>query len=64
MLRARAADVWTSFLNQPIELPELRPKLREAIGRSGGHPQLLVRMGYGKDVKPTPRRDVDEVLVE
>lgn len=46
------------------ELPELRPKLREAIGRSGGHPQLLVRMGYGKDVKPTPRRDVDEVLVE
>jgi hypothetical protein len=63
VLHARAENVWTSFMNQPIEVPELRPKLLEAIGRSEGHPQLLVRMGYGKDVKPTPRRDVDEVLL-
>lgn len=63
ILRARAANVWTSFMDQPIEVPELRTKLREEIGRSQGHPQLLLRMGYGKDVKPTPRRDVDEVLL-
>lgn len=63
LLRARADNVWISFMNQPIEVSELRPKLREAMARSAGHPQVLMRIGYGKDVKPTPRRDVDEVIV-
>jgi hypothetical protein len=63
LLRTRADNVWTSFMNPPIEVAELRPKLREAIGRSEGYLQLLMRMGYGKDVKPTPRRDVNEVIV-
>ena len=48
LLQARAQDVWTSFMNQPIEVPELRPKLLQALGRSTGFPQLLMRMGYGK----------------
>jgi hypothetical protein len=60
LLRARAEDVWASFLNQPIEVPDLRPRLRDAIGRAG-FPQLLFRMGYGPEVEPTPRRSVAEV---
>lgn len=63
LLRARAENVWASFMDQPIEVPELRIRLREALGRAAGFPQLLIRMGYGKDVKPTPRRDVDEVVM-
>lgn len=62
LLQARAADVWTSFMNQPIEVAELRLKLREALGRTAGFPQLLLRIGYGKDVKATPRRDLGEVI--
>lgn len=62
LLLSRAENVWTSFMNQPIEVTELREKLREALGRTAGFPQLLMRMGYGKDVKPTPRRDVEDVL--
>lgn len=64
LLRARAAGVWSSFLNQPIEVPELRVRLAELIGRAGGHPQLLVRFGYGPEVRPQPRRPLEEVLVE
>ena len=64
LLRARAENVWTSFMDQPIEVPELRLRLREALGRAAGFPQLLMRMGYGKDVKPTPRRNVDEVVMK
>ena len=60
LLRARAEGVWASFLNQPIEVPELRPRLRDAIGQTG-LPQLLLRMGYGSEVRPTPRRSADEV---
>ncbi len=62
LLRARAEDVWASFLNQPTEVPELRPKLLDLLGKKG-HPQLLLRMGYGHDVKPTPRRTAGEVLL-
>jgi nitroreductase len=63
LLRARAEGVWASFLNQPIEVPELRPRLRGAIGVDG-YPQLLFRMGYGPEVRPTPRRPVEEISVE
>jgi hypothetical protein len=33
------------------------------MSRKEGFPQLLMRMGYGKNVKPTPRRSVDEILL-
>jgi hypothetical protein len=62
LLHARSNNVWASFLNQPIEVPELRPRLRDLFGRNG-FPHMLFRMGYGQDVKPTPRRTPGEVLV-
>jgi len=64
LLRARSAGVWSSFLNQPIEVAELRTRLAEAIGRHSDHPQLVVRFGYGPSIKPEPRRPVQEVLSE
>ena len=64
LLQARAKNVWTTFMNQPIEVPELRPKLLQALGRATGFPQLLMRMGYGKEVKPTPRREIDDVIAK
>jgi len=51
-------------MDQPIEVPELRSRLREALGRGAGFPQLLMRLGYGKDVKPTLRRNVDGVVMK
>lgn len=62
LLRARVEGVWASYLNQPIEVHELRSKVGEIIGRRD-FPQLLLRLGYGSDPKPTPRRPVAEVLL-
>jgi hypothetical protein len=59
---ARVDDVWASFLNRPIEVPELRIQLRDLLSLKG-FPQILLRMGYGQDVKPTPRRRPGEVLM-
>jgi hypothetical protein len=64
LLRACAAGVWSSFMNQPIEVAELRARLAETIGRQGAFPQLLVRFGYGPSPKPEPRRAVKEVLID
>jgi hypothetical protein len=63
LLRARAEGIDASYLNQPIEVPELRPKLRDTIGASG-LPQLLFRIGFGSEARPTPRRPVEEISVE
>jgi hypothetical protein len=61
LLTARAAGVWTSFLNQPVEVPELRTRLAATTACSG-IPQVLLRLGYGRECEPTPRRGLDEVL--
>jgi nitroreductase len=62
LLRARVEDVWASFLNQPTEIPDLRLKLKTLSGHAG-FPQAVLRLGFGENVKPTPRREVEEVLI-
>jgi len=59
---ARSENVWTSFMNQPIEVPDLRSRLLSALGRMDGFPQLLMRIGHSRDVKPIPRRTLVDVL--
>ena len=63
LLTATANGISASFLNQPIEVSELRPRLADLLDTQG-FPQILLRMGYGPAVRPTPRRPVSEVLVE
>jgi hypothetical protein len=52
-----------SYLNQPVQVAALRPKLQQITGRSG-HAQLLLRIGTPTQVKPAaPRRPLADVLV-
>lgn len=62
MLRARIEDVWVSFLNQAVEVPELR-KQTAALVKSDPYPQLVLRLGFGEEVRPTPRRSVSQVVI-
>jgi hypothetical protein len=62
LLRARAEDLWASFLNQAIEVPQLRPKVKALAGHAG-FPQVVLRLGVAEGVKATPRREVEEVLI-
>lgn len=66
LLRARANGVHASFFNQPIEMDGLLRVMRMNLGLSL-FPQMLFRLGYAVDavdLKPTPRRPVDEVLMK
>jgi nitroreductase len=54
--------VSASYFNQPIEVAQLRTKLRKTLVRRD-FPQMLMRMGYGGAARPTPRRPVPEVLM-
>lgn len=60
-LHATAGGLSCSFFNQPLQVETLRPRLLAAIGRQG-YAQVVLRMGFGGDVRPTPRRSVREVL--
>jgi Nitroreductase family len=62
LLTATVDGISASFLNQPIEVAALRPRLAE-VADGTGHPQLLLRFGYGPDVPPSARRPVDDVLL-
>ena len=62
LLRACSDGIYASFFNQPIEVAPVRNELRNFFGR-GEFPQIVLRMGYGPDVPPTPRRWVREVLL-
>ena len=61
LLRAAASGLYASYFTQPVEHPDLRRRLCEVLAGPGA-PQLLVRLGYGLDVRPVPRRSVGEVL--
>ena len=61
-LQARTAGVWFTDFNQPIQHPGLRAQLRQLVLM--GHPQALVRIGYGAEVAPTPRCNLEEMLVD
>jgi len=62
LLHARAEGLSASFLNQPIEVPELRAQLATTLGLAG-YPQIVLRLGYAEDVPPAPRRTLREMLV-
>ena len=55
-------EISYSFLNQPVEVPELRNELWSMI-RTARPPQLLLRIGYAKAAaRPMPRRPVESVV--
>ncbi|MGZ3408643.1 MAG: Acg family FMN-binding oxidoreductase [Polyangia bacterium] len=64
LLYATDVGLAASFLNQPVEVPALRVRLHEVLGKSG-LPQLVLRLGYPlAEVPATPRRPMREVVRE
>ncbi|MGV4928095.1 Acg family FMN-binding oxidoreductase [Streptomyces sp. BHT-5-2] len=61
LLLATRQGLASSFATQALEWPDLRWLLRDPLS-GPGHVQMILRLGYGPDGPPTPRRPVDEVL--
>ena len=50
-----------SYLNQPVQVASLRPKLQTLV--RAGFPQILLRIGYPvEEIPPAPRRALDDVI--
>jgi nitroreductase len=61
LLEATVAGVAAQPLTQVMEVPVLRGRLRHALGVVG-HPQMLLRVGYGVPDGRTSRRPLEEVV--
>lgn len=63
LLELTAQGFAASYLNQPIETPTLRPRLKEQAGVSG-NPQILIRVGKAESSQPaTVRRPLGDVII-
>ncbi|MEU8632203.1 hypothetical protein AB0C38_08555 [Amycolatopsis sp. NPDC048633] len=63
LLTAAAAGFDASFVSPPVEVPEVRAELRTLLG-GGLWPQVVLRFGRATPVPWTPRRSLDDVLLE
>jgi hypothetical protein len=64
LLRGNTYGLSASFLNQPLEVDALRPRVAE-LAHTHAFPQLVLRLGFGPPVvRPTPRRLLDDVLID
>lgn len=61
LLVATNEGVSASFMNQPVEMPDMRWLVRSPVTGSG-HTQMILRLGYGVPVPATPRRPIAQVL--
>jgi hypothetical protein len=62
-LTLTSLNIKSAFLNQPIEVAEVRGQFQTAIGLAASLPQLLVRFGYADAMPRSLRRPVDQVIM-
>jgi hypothetical protein len=63
LLEISASGLATSFANQPIQVPALRPRLGQLFSQESW-PQMLIRIGVADPIEHAARRQPDLVLAE
>ncbi|MEL6812305.1 MAG: Tat pathway signal protein [Bacteroidota bacterium] len=62
-LQATALGLKHAFINQPVEVPEVRAQFADYLNIGDRRTDLLVRFGYGPTMIKTMRRPLDQVMV-
>ena len=55
-LQATALGLKHAFVNQPVEVPTLRPELAALVGMPGRRPDIVMRFGHGANLPFSARR--------
>ena len=61
-LQSAALNIRNAFLNQPVEVPALRPQFATYLGVGAKRPDLVVRFGRGPEMPRSLRRPIDAVM--
>ncbi|PWU71079.1 Tat pathway signal protein [Ochrobactrum sp. POC9] len=62
-LTATSLGLRHAFLNQPLEVAELRPELARLAGVPDKRPDIVMRFGYGPTLPFSSRRPIEAVIV-
>jgi hypothetical protein len=62
-LQAAALGICTAHVNQPVEVPSIRPQFASFLGMTSGRPDLVVRFGRGPQMPRSVRRPLEAVLL-
>ena len=62
-LTLTSLNIKSAFLNQPMEVPDIRRQFSSALGMGLALPQLLVRFGYADGLPQSLRRPVEDVII-
>jgi len=62
-LQATALGIRNAHINQPIEVPSVRPEFARWLGMPGVRPDLVVRFGRAPALPMSLRRPVEDVIV-
>ena len=61
-LKATALGLKVSFLNQPVEESDYRPRLAALLGLGDRRPDLVMRFGHGPSLPKSMRRPLADVM--
>jgi hypothetical protein len=61
-LQATAFGLKCAFINQPVEVPEVRAQFAAFLGTADRRADLLMRFGHGPDMPRSLRRPVEDVI--
>ncbi len=61
-LQATALGIRNAHINQPIEVPSIRPEFSRWVGMPDARPDLVVRFGRAPALPMSLRRPVDDVI--
>ncbi|MFZ4806821.1 MAG: Acg family FMN-binding oxidoreductase [Hyphomicrobiaceae bacterium] len=62
-LQATALGIKQAYINQPVEVPSLRPALASLAGLPGRRPDIVMRFGFGPTLPFSARRPVQGTLM-
>jgi Nitroreductase family len=63
-LQATVLGIRNAFINQPIEVPALRPHFESWLKLDGEHAMLIARFGHGPAAPFSLRRPLDDVIIQ
>ncbi|MEO1190028.1 MAG: Tat pathway signal protein, partial [Pseudomonadota bacterium] len=62
-LQATALGIRNAHINQPIEVPSIRPELSRWLGMPEARPDLVIRFGRAPALPMSLRRSVEDVII-
>ena len=65
LLATTQQNIANAYMNQPCEIDELALEIQQNVGQiKGEYPTLLLRIGYAEPTPFSPRKKVNDVIIE